>query len=230
VRLKYKNKNMVKRARSGAANRRRVRRRTSYRPRVSRGIRGSAVPRMSHFQYKAKRYQFNWAYSPASTAGFWRYLQFTAATLIPDYGERAVVFDEYKISAIVIELRPQFDGMDLLSGALGSYHIEADPSSTLSPSGIVGPPSLNTFFEQSQTCKTYKADQVSKTYFRPKVQSQILGGGLAGRSTYCPWLKTDSADVEFRGVHVYLQPHNFGPNVVSFDVYTTVYAQFRGNR
>lgn len=220
----------MKRARTTTRTRRRVRRRTARKPRISRGM-----PKVSHFALMQKRYQENWAFSPLTTAGFWRYFTFTA-NQINDWSEFRNVFDEYRINGIKVEMRPCYDSVDLSivtpSTLLGSVHVAVDPISTYVPIGVPGPGSLNLMLQQAQSVKTYKSDQVVKYYVKPKIMRQVFGGGTAGETTASTWLKCDGSEaVPHRGVHVYIQPYNWlTPTTINYDIFVTYYMQFRGNR
>jgi len=220
-----------KRKRSSPSTGRRVRRRTARKPRVTRG-----VSRMSHFALVQKRFDANWAYASGATSGFWRYQTFTAAG-ISDWSEFRNVFDEYKINGIKVEFRPRYDGVDIAavtgSNLLGTTHVIVDPASAVTPTGVPGPGSLNYFLQQAQTVKSYASDKVFSYYVKPKIETQVFGGGLAGQLKYAGWLKCDGAEnVVHRGAHVYIQPYNNNILLgnIGYDMFVTYYMQFRGNR
>lgn len=223
---------MYKRKRSTTATRRRVRRRTALR-------RKSTItrnPRVSHFSLKVKSYLYNWTRDTLSTAGFWRYLSMNP-TLLTSFNEHAVIFDEYKLNGVMFELRPSYDAIDV-SGVnsatpirQGHCHVAVDPCSIVNPTGAYSTAVTNVFFEQSQSVKTYKADQVVKFFYKPKVGSQVSGGGTTGRLINSPWLKCTDTAVDHRGAHVFLQSFSQGTDsYMSYDVFATLYLQFRGNR
>jgi len=129
-----------------------------------------------------------------------------------------------------------FDGVDIVNNAssigLGSLHYAIDPSSAVVPAGVLTSTTLNLFLEQSQNVRTKRTDQVAKIYYKPKVGSQVQGGGITGKSTFCPWLKCAFSDATvFNGVHLFIQPGaGFSLNpYVKYDIFVTCYMQFRGN-
>ena len=220
---------MYKRKRTSPSTRRRVRRRTAYR-RKSMLTRN---PNVSTFRLKCKSFLTNWTFSSASTIGFWRYLSLNPA-ILTSFAEHAAIFDEYKLYGYQYEFRPSYDGVDYNAAvaSLGNMHLAVDPGSTVSPSGVYGTTTLNTFFEQSQNVKTYKCDQVVKAFVRPKVAMQVSGGGTTGRLQASPWLKTSDSFVDHRGLHVFLQQFTgiSTPATMSYDIFVTFYVMFRGNR
>lgn len=218
---------MYKRKRPTTTTRRRVRRRTATsKSRISRG-----VPNTSMFRLKCKAYLYNWTFSSATTTGFWKYFSLNP-TILASFNEHAQIFDEYKLTGYQYEFRPNYDSFDFsTSGSLGTFHTAVDPSSTTSPNGVYGSPTLNNFFEQAQNVKSHNANKVVKVYIKPKIASQVYGGGQSGRLTASPWLKTSDNLVDHRGFHAYMQQYNFsGTTAISYDVYVTFYVLFRGNK
>lgn len=221
---------MVKRKAPARATRRRVRRRTAV-MRPSRGI-----PHASMFHTKLKHYMETWTFSAASTAGFWRYYTFTPTNLGTQYDEYRLIFDEYKITGVTLELRPNYDDVGnwaTNAGALGTFHYCIDTASQTTPSGVLGPTTLNYFLEQSQNVRSSKVDTVKRIYYKPKVASQVQGGGFQGKSQFAPWLKCGFADgTIYNGVHLFIQPPNtLSPTdfMVRYDIFVTATMSFRGN-
>lgn len=226
----YVLKNMVKRVRRSAPLRRRVRRRVRTVARVPRSLGGG-----SHFSLKQKTYAGIWEYSNASTAGFWKYW---TASPIAMYGwaEHSVVFDEYKVNALLFEFYPSVSASDSVGAstatAQANFHYAVDPSSTVVPSGTQAIATLNSFMQQGDNIKTCPANKPVKIYYKPKIASQVFGGGLAGRLITAPWLKTTESSVDHRGFHAYINP-SFGfasVPLLSYNIYITYYLQFRGSR
>jgi len=217
-----------KRKRSAAPTRRRVRPRMS---RVSRGVRGGA-----DFVLKRKVYIGQLGFSPASTTGFWRYLTTNVADM-PSYGEYTSIFDEYKITGLKMEFRPQFnsfDNDDLPSAnflAMGSFHTAVDTQSHTVPSGTFNNTTLNVFLEQAKNIKTWKQSQVASVFLRPSVSRQIAGGTLTGTNIPAPWIKTNQTLVDHYGVHTFMQPFSVnGSALMFYDYFITYYVKFRGSR
>lgn len=224
---------MVKRKAPARATRRRVRRRTNV-PRLTRG-----VPNKTMFHTKLKHYMETWTFSGTSTPGFWRYYTFTPTNLGTQFDDFRFIFDEYKISAVTLELRPNYDGVLVdninasFRGGLGTFHYAIDTASQTTPSGVLGPTTLNYFFEQSQNVRSSKTDTVKRIYYKPQVSSQVQGGGLQGRAEFAPWLKCGTADsTVYNGVHLFIQPPdslNLTGFLVKYDIFLTCTMHFRGN-
>jgi len=222
---------MAYRKRSYKRKRPATRKRYGRKMKMTRG-----VPQTTMFRTKLKHYMESWTYNAASTAGFWKYYTFTPTNLGSQFSDYSAIFDEYKISGVSLELRPNYDGVDIVNNAssigLGSLHYAIDPSSAVVPAGVLTSTTLNLFLEQSQNVRTKRTDQVAKIYYKPKVGSQVQGGGITGKSTFCPWLKCAFSDATvFNGVHLFIQPGaGFSLNpYVKYDIFVTCYMQFRGN-
>ena len=214
-----------KRKRSTAPAGRRVKRRTGARPMRSLRLASSAG-----FYVKQKTFLETWQFSSASTAGFWRYYS-TNASQMNSYAEHAVVFDEFKIIKVSFEFRPQWDsyGPDNTLWSSGSVHTIIDPGTTIAVSGAFGSSTLNFFLEQGN-CKSQRFGTTVLKTFKPKIASQVFGGGLAGRLVSAPWLKTTDISVDHRGVHIYLQQNDPLVLPVKYDVFVTHHIMFRGHR
>jgi len=222
---------MVKRARRSAPRRRRFVRRVRTVSRVPRSMGGG-----SHFSLKQKTFSGVWNYDPGSTAGFWQYW---TASPVAMYGwaEHSAVFDEYKVNALLFEFMPNFDsfGAELTTSAtfeFGQFHTSVDPSSTMVPSGVQGIATLNEFLQQGDNVKSGPINKVRRVYYKPKVATAVMGGGIGGRLIKAPWLKTTDNSVNHRGFHSYIYP-NYTPSnsmILSYNVYITYFMQFRGSR
>lgn len=203
---------------------RRVRRRTA---RPMRNLRMVGSPT---FFVKQKTFIETWAFSSASTSGFWRYLTVLPSNMT-NFAQHAVVFDEFKIVGVTFELRPQFDNFspDNSLWSSGVIHTINDPSSSTNPTGVFGAATLNTFLEQGGVKSQRFGTNVIR-YVKPKVASQVSGGGLSGKLTAAPWLKTDDTAVSHRGMHVYLQQNDSTLLPAKFDLFVTHHIMFRGHR
>lgn len=216
---------MVYRRKRSTTTRRRTRRRIA---RPMRSLR--MVSASSTFYVSQKSFLTQWAFSSASTPGFWRYLDILPGQMF-NFTQHAAVFDEFKITRLTFEFRPNYESYDA-SNALNMYgaiHTIVDPSSSTVPSGAFGTAALNTFLEQGKT-KSVRFGSVVTRSFRPKVSSQVTGGGLSGRLVSAPWLKTDDVSVNHRGMHVYLQSFDSTVNPIKYDIFVTYSILFRGHR
>jgi len=211
------------------------RRRTFITP-YSKGLPG--IPPASVFTTKLKAFVSSWEFGTATTFDFWRYLSLTPANLGNTYQQHAACFDEFKIWGITFELRPNYDNIDGTTPAaggynqLGTFHYCIDPASNTGPSGSYNSNTLNSFLEQSQNIVSSKCDAPKKIYFKPKVASQVYGGGLSGKANFCPWLKCNVSQQEtFTGVHCFIQaPGMVNSNFkVRYDIFATAHISFRGN-
>ena len=207
-------------------------RKRTYRKRSTSAI--SYHPKTSIFRMTQKSYQSTWTFDTVSVNGYWRYLTATPAGMF-NFANHATVFDEFKITGITMELRPNYDGNDIpaapTSLVLGTVHYIVDPASNVSPSGLMNATTVNSFLENGHV-KSRKMGSVIKFYFKPVVGVGVAGGGASGRSIPCPWMKTADTAVPLKGAHVFLQPNNLdvATLAVKFDIFYTYYIQFRGQR
>jgi len=203
---------------------RRVRRRTA---RPSRNLRMVGSPT---FFVKQKTFFQTITFSSASIAGYWRYWSTTPSNM-SNFGQHATVFDEYKIVGVTFEFRPQWDNFspDNSLWSSGVIHTIVDPSSSTIPAGAFGTGSLNAFLEQGNV-KSQRFGTNVVRYFKPKVSTQVSGGGLSGRLIPAPWCKTDDVAVQHNGMHVYLQQFDSTLLPMKYDVFVTHHIMFRGHR
>jgi len=213
---------MVYRRRS-KTSKRRPRRRTA---RPMRSLRSPSTT----FFVKQKTFFQTLTFSSASVSGFWRYWSTTPSNM-SNFVQHALVFDEYKITGVTFEFRPQWDNFspDTIIASSGIIHTVLDPSSSTTPAGAYGVGTLNSFLEQGRV-KSQRFGTNVVRYFKPKVATQIYGGGISGRLIPAPWLKTDDVSVQHNGMHVYLQQFDTTLNPVKYDVFVTHHIMFRGHR
>jgi len=206
-------------------------RKTNYRRK--RSYRKRSVPRTlasRTFMVKQKTFFQTVTFSTASIAGYWRYWSTTPSNM-SNFGQHATVFDEYKIVGVTFEFRPQWDNFspDNSLWSSGIIHTIVDPSSSTIPAGAFGVGSLNAFLEQGNV-KSQRFGTTVVRSFKPKVSTQVSGGGLSGRIINAPWLKTDDVAVQHNGLHVYLQQFDSTLLPVKYDVFVTHTIMFRGHR
>lgn len=215
---------IVKRRRTLRKRRMNISRRKTYMSR--RAVAKLAVNRT---RYDASR---SWAFSTASTNGFWRYQSFTAAD-IQDFAAMASVFDEYKVNAIKTTWRPRYDSVNAptAAGAVAQpqayAHIVVDPASITPPTGTYDAANLNAFLEQGKL-RTVTLNRPFSVYFKPKQDMSLLGSS-SGTRVSTKWLKTTDTSVPMYGYHMFLQQNNFNATNtnIQLDCFVTVYAQFR---
>lgn len=219
------------------------RKRTFKRKRIMRRRRRFNIPRVPRYSavnvVKAKRTFFyeNWTPSTASTTGFWRYYQPTL-NMLPSLSEFSALFDQYKLSAIKITLRPRYDnfaGNDTTDVTLPgttaqggtNVHVLIDPDTTTTvPSGTYTSGNLNTFLENGAV-RSYTGLKPINIYWKPKVGSAMSVGESRVKAPWCG-TGTNPVQIAHHGVHIFLQDTNFtGTFNQSFDVFITYYMQFK---
>jgi len=178
----------------------------------------------------------NWNFSTGTTSGFWRYLEFTAATL-PEWNDYALVFDEYKVTNLKYTFRPAFNSYPITNGFSGVastfgvpyMHLIVDPASTKLPTGAYNAVTELSMLDQGMA-KTYTADKPFSISFKPRVQGSLGGGGTAATSLVAPWIRTSEETTIHTGLHAFIKNREFTSNYCNFDVYVTVSIEFRGSR
>lgn len=209
--------------RKSLRRRRRVRRRMNI-------VRRPASMMKSVFHTKRITALGNWTFNTTTTDGYWRYFSVTMASY-NNFAEMAALFDEYRVNAIKLTLRPRYDCVDsgsTVNNPQTYLHYIVDPGSTLLPAGAYDLTTLNTFLENND-CKTRTLNRPVSIYFKPKVMDQVAGGGTQARAVKGGWIRTTETSVIFRGAHLFIQGNNFTnvTNAVKLDQYITFYCSFR---
>lgn len=190
----------------------------------------STQPRIS---LKRTFYSGTWNWGTVATNDFWRYNTFTVGNL-PSFSEFANVFDEYKLNAIKVTYRPNYDAIVMSTAntlPLATMHVCVDPASTLGPAGTYTSSNLNTFLENSGV-RSYNLNKPVSVYFKPKISEGVLGTGTAAMVRSSPWIKTTEQLTEFRGFHAFVSTNNFGTtnSNIDLDVFVTYYLSFKNLR
>lgn len=209
-------------------------RRRAVRGRVPRGIR--MFSRANVLSAVRTFYAGNWTFGTVTTNDFWRYGQYTLASL-PSVSEFTSLFDEYKINAIKVTFRPRYDTISPQDLVIASpqpqayAHYIVDPGSTVIPAGTYTSTTLNTFLENSGV-KTVTLNKPFSIYWKPKVSAQLLGGGTGSEVIKGGWVKTSDTAVTYRGYHMFLQQNNFTTTggAVQLDIFVTYYMIFKNMR
>lgn len=182
-------------------------------------------------------YLENWTPNTTTTAGFFRYYQFTP-NLIGNWQDYFNLFDQYKICALKFTFRPRYDsfaGNDttdttlpgITAQGLTSAHIINDPYSTLSPSGTYTFLNFNAFLEQGKV-KSYTGTKPFSVYFKPTINLTTEAGNNMRRRA--SWLNVTNNNVH-NGFYIFLQDVNFtGVFNQSYDVFVTSYVMLRNAR
>jgi len=210
---------------------RRVAARRTYRKRRATYIRRrraplTRAPRPHVLLVKRKFFSSTWTWNTTTTADFWRYPTFNM-NMLPNISEYTSLFDEYKVNALKYTFLPRHNVAT--KGQLQGYmHYIIDPGSTMIPQGVYGQGTLNQVLENSGV-KTRSCLRPINIYYKPKTLTQDLGGGTGARVITPGWYRTTDTNIDFRGFHCYINLPNFASTAadVSFDVYITVYAQFK---
>lgn len=200
-------------------------------------LRIQRYPRSQVLTTQRKFWLEHWAPNTTTTAGFWRYYQFTP-NLIPNWNDFFNLFDQYKINALKFSFVPRFDnyagndstdvtapGVTLATGAF--LHVVNDPYSTVTPSGTYTTANLNSFMEQGPV-KTYVATKPVEVYYKPTINMATEAGN--NMRTKAPWLNVNLNNAH-SGFHIFAQDPNLSAAwTQTFDVFVTVYASFRNMR
>lgn len=230
------------RKRATAGRRRMGRKRTMNisRPRMTRRI----VPSVS-----VKRTVYLGQISPNTTTinGYWQYRTVsldtgftnqTGASMggLTNIAEYEALFDQYKLSAFKITLRPKVNDLQATQDVPGAtsfrdvpyVSIVKDPTDRTTPSGTYNSTALNAFLELGRA-KTYRGDRKVDIYMKPLVAEQYGGG--AERYVKPQWtdLNTAGKAMPHRGYHLFFHTQNLiAAAFIQYDVFVTYYLQFRG--
>lgn len=176
-----------------------------------------------------------WSFADTSTSGFYRYNSFNMGNGFNNFGEFQNVFDEFRVNACKWTYVPRFTTVaptDISPTVLSNefqFHYCIDPATTTAATGTYSRGTLNSFLQQGNT-KTLRGTRTVTIYYKPMVEGQLFGTGTAAYVRKCPWLKTSETGIDLRGHYAFINQSNFAaPSAVNmvYDVYLTVYAQFR---
>lgn len=181
-----------------------------------------------------------------ATYGFWQYRTvslnsgFTDQSLanmggLTNLSEYTALFDQYKLSAFKILLRPRRldvqSSQDLYAGATfldrNYVTIVKDPTDITSPTGTYTNATFNSFLECGKA-RTYRGDRPVSIYMKPKVQEQYGSG--ANRYVTPKWtdLNTSGTTMPHRGFHLYFHNQAMTTSFMQYDVFITYYLKFKG--
>ncbi len=195
------------------------------------------MPRLNATMIQRTTFAGTWAFDTIGINGFWRYWTTNVAQM-NNWAEFKPVFDEYKINAIKYTFRPRYDSYEGAVPTPGTpgyplayAHVIKDPASTNIPSGVYNGGTVNSFLENGNV-KTYTLNKPFSIYFRPKIASQVFGGGTASSMVSTRFIKSTDDVVDHRGFHMLLQNNNLtGTNPsVQLDVFITYYVSLKGLR
>lgn len=183
-----------------------------------------------------------------TTNGFWQYRTVslgegfkdqTGASMggLYNIGEFQALFDQYRMRAYKITLRPRAVNMvndQTATAAFGRdqnwVSVVVDPADIVSPTGTFTFTTLNSFLETGKV-KTYRGDKTVNIFVKPKVFEQYGSG--ANRLVKPDWTSTDATGTfaPHRGYHLFFHTNTMtSASLTPYDVFITYYLQFRGQR
>ena len=186
---------------------------------------------------KRKWWVANWVPSAVTTNDFYRNFNFTLAN-VPNFAEFQNLFEFYKITSWVIELVPRYDGFlgndttdttlpGITNQGATRVHVNVDPLDSGTPSGTYTSATLNAMLESGST-KTYNGNKKVRIYIKGPAATDTIGGSTGAR-VRSRWILTSAAAVSHWGAKVFMQDINFtGTFGQAYDIFYTVYAQFKG--
>lgn len=175
-----------------------------------------------------------WLFTTVNVAGFWRNESF-GLNQLANVSEYTNLFDEYRIRAIKYRYVPCYDNISAgeAIGALpvqNAYqaHISIDPAGTTTPSGTYNAAALQSYLDDAQKDRIVRGGKEFSVYYRPKVLEDH-NGNFSSKVIPFPWTRTSQVTQQARGHNVFIWGSN-GASVVglNFEIYVTVYLEFRG--
>lgn len=200
-------------------------------------------PREGVLNIKRKFHFGLWQPNTTSVNGYWRPL-YLALNQVPNYTELTALFDQFKISAIKYTLMPNYTAADANQVYTGGNILNKpqmaicyDKYSTQTVAGSYSQSTWNIFAEQGKV-KLVK-DPLSPVHIyvtRPTVNKWEASTGASGLTDLKPagFMRTDNFNaVNHYGPQVFISDPNFSGNNLapySWDIYVTVYMQFRNQK
>lgn len=179
----------------------------------------------------------SWAFSSASTSGFWRKIV-PSLSDVPNSAEYIALFDQYKVTRIKITLHPRYGEVYAAVGSSTNvqnqmyltYSTDAQHDYTYSPGGTYNSANYNSFLEHmGNRSKTVPFKNPVSFSWKPRVIDD-MGGGV--NMKVCPWVDTSTSTMLLYGCHLWMHDYNFGSlNATQFgcDIQYTFYFQCRGD-
>lgn len=223
---------------AGASKRRR-----SYAGRVTKRMRmfsASTVSKtgVAEARFKRTAWVANWAFTTASTAGYYRTVSpaFSALSNVAEYTQ---LFDVYKVHKVTVTIIPRYgDTSNIVAdtGVLTAYNnqffmtVGTDKNSQLTPSGTYSSATYNEFLSSVDNARVYKLDRPFSYSFRPKIANSISTGSSF---EYCPWINTLDTNQLLLGSRCFIHDVNFTALAtvpISVDILYTLDFSCRGQR
>lgn len=184
----------------------------------------------------------NWTPGVAATNDFWRYFAVTFGDM-PNFSDYANIYDSYKITSVLIQLVPRYDGFSgndtvdtVLPGVTNQgatrVHVAIDPKrrSNDGPTGAYTSATLNTFLERSKA-KTFSGNRTVSILLKHPCVLTDMNSNSNAVAQKAGWYQTNITNIAHQGVHVFLQDINLtGTFGQSFDVFYTYNILFKGQR
>lgn len=181
-----------------------------------------------------------------ATYGFWQYRTVSLSNAFYDQAlsnmgglsnvtEYQALFDQYKLCAFKITLRPRVVNVDndqTATAAIGRdfnwVSVVRDACDNVSPTGTYTAATLNTFLETGKA-KSYRGDKPVNIYMKPLVQEQYGGG--SNRYVKPQWtdLTATGITMPHRGYHLFFHTNTLtSASFTPYDVFVTYYIKFKG--
>lgn len=189
-------------------------------------------------KFKRTFWAANWAFSTASTIGFYRLVAPVFSDL-PNVTEYTNLFDVYKVKGVKVTFVPRFGDVNVNADNTSTpviynnqmYLTVATNTTELTiPTGTYGNSAYNDMVQRGDDVKIFKLDKPVSYYFRPNV----LNTASTGSSIMpCPWLSTSNITQNLLGSLCFVHDanftalNNFG---FSMDILYTYYFECKGAR
>jgi len=188
--------------------------------------------------FKRQFWSSSWAFSSASTAGFYRRLANSFSNM-PNWAEYSNLFDEFKITGIKWTFHPRF-GEGILQTQLNAgpvtnqmyFDLVTDTKSdpTIVPAGTYSSSTYNTFLEKNANVKVHKFDRPVSLFYRPKIAVETVTGLLEMRDPGWLTIQNNSGYVHYGG-WAFFHDYAFGAlnaGANGCDIQVTYYFKCRG--
>lgn len=218
-------------SRKTTMRKRRVFRRKTAIPRMSRSLNsGMIVP------VKRKFWTTNFTPSTVATSNFAPQWTFALGSM-PDYANYIALFDEFKLNAVKVDILPRFSvgaqvGQQVGLGVSTNYQqyvtIVKDPAME-PPAGTYSTGTLNKLLESGRS-KTHNGNRAISVYSKVFMrQGGAAGEGINSQIIRPRWIKTTDFNTTHYGITAMFWDSTFDFTMlgVSYDIFYTFYLQFR---
>lgn len=166
-----------------------------------------------------------------TTGGLAVSLNFTLQD-VPNYTEFTALYDEYKITGVVVECIPTFTGNELNVAYAGTLGLSSIYSAIDFNGQFGASPSLATIGQQNGVRHT-RMHKTHRRYLRPKPLNTIYREGVT--SAYASqrnagWISTQYVDVQHYGLNMLIEQIAATGAAWAYRFTYTYYLQFRGTK